>query len=60
MLEFAPVYGEWNDYYEDYKWQKLSTCARYFGYKKENKFHSGLEDIFAILHCYFEMNVEYK
>ena len=27
MLEFAQEYGEWNEYFGDYKWQKLSTAA---------------------------------
>lgn len=53
MLEFAPIYGEWNGYYEDYKWQKLTTCASYFGY--EFKAHDSLEDVRATLHCYNAM-----
>lgn len=32
MIPFAEVCGEWNDYYQDYKWQKLVTCAGYYGY----------------------------
>ena len=29
MVEFAPIYGDWNEYFGDYKWQKLSVCAAY-------------------------------
>lgn len=32
MVPFAEVYGEWNDYFRDYKWQKLTTAAAYYGY----------------------------
>ena len=31
MKEFAPIYGEVG-YRGGYKWQSLSTCAKYFGY----------------------------
>lgn len=30
MLNFAPICGEYNEYYGDYKWQKLSVCAAYY------------------------------
>lgn len=50
MLEFAPIYGEWNEYYGDYKWQKLTTAANYYGYKFNA--HDSLEDVKATLHCY--------
>lgn len=50
MQEFAPIYGEWSDYYEDYKWQSLSTCAAYYGY--EFHAHDSLEDARATLFCY--------
>ena len=29
MLQFAVHYGEWCDYYGDYKWQQLATAAHY-------------------------------
>lgn len=50
MREFAEIYGEWNEYYENYKWQKLSTCAAYYGY--EFKAHDSKEDTLATLFCY--------
>lgn len=53
MKEFAKIYGEWNDYFDDYKWQKLSVCADYYGY--EFQAHNSLEDIKATLYCYKKM-----
>lgn len=50
MFSFAEIYGEWNDYYGEYKWQKLSKCAEYYGY--EFKAHDSLEDVKATLYCY--------
>lgn len=50
MLEFAKEYGEWNEYFGDYKWQKLSTAASYYGYKF--KAHDSLEDVRATLYVY--------
>ncbi len=45
MLMFAEVYGEWNDYFQDYRWQTLRTAASYYGY--EFKAHDALEDVKA-------------
>lgn len=50
MRMFAPIYGEWNSHFEDYKWQKLTTCAAYYGY--EFKAHDSMEDVRATWHCY--------
>ena len=50
MLDFTEIYGEWNEYYGNYKWQKLTTCASYYGY--EFKAHDSLEDVRATLYCY--------
>lgn len=56
MEEFAEVYGEWSDYFDSYKWQKLSVCAEYYNYNWENdKAHDSLADCRATLHCYKEM-----
>lgn len=54
MREFAPIYGEWSEDRQDYKWQKLTTCAAYYGYdwKKSEKAHNSLGDCFATLFCY--------
>lgn len=50
MLEFAPIFGEWNEHFQDYTWQKLTTCAAYYGF--EFKAHDSLEDCLAVLYCY--------
>ena len=54
MIPFAKVYGVWNDTYQNYKWQKLITCARYYGYQGDG-WHDSLADTKATLHCYLEM-----
>lgn len=56
MIDFAEIYGEYNPKYGDYKWQKLITCANYYGYTAEGSFHDSLEDVKATLYCYYKMN----
>ena len=59
MQDFAPIYGEWSEERGDYKWQKLSTCAAWYGYEwTERGAHNSLEDCLATLHCYKEMEKE--
>lgn len=53
MIEFAEIYGEYNEKYDYYKWQKLTTCADYYGYKFNA--HDSLEDVKATLYCYNKM-----
>lgn len=53
MADFAPIYGEWSDWFQDYKWQKLEVCARYYNY--QFKAHNSLADIEATLYCYEKM-----
>lgn len=56
MLDFALIYGEYNEYYGDYKWQKLTTCAKYYNYDwGDDKAHDSLADCRATLHCYHAM-----
>lgn len=56
MIDFAEIYGEYNEHFGDYKWQKLITCANYYGYTAEGSFHDSLEDVKATLYCYYKMN----
>lgn len=57
MTIFAEIYGEWSDYFEDYKWQKLSVCADYYGYDWGlDTAHDSLSDCRATLYCYKELN----
>lgn len=55
MLEFAPIYGEWDYYRKDYRWQKLEVCARYYNYTGNVAYHDSLEDVRATLHCFHSM-----
>ena len=54
MIDFARQYGEWDSYHEDYKWQKLVTAARYYGY--EYKAHDSMNDVFATLFVHNQMS----
>lgn len=49
MLDYAPIYGEWSDYWDDYRWQTLETCAHC--YKIDFRAHNSLEDIRATMEC---------
>ena len=55
MTAFAEIYGEWNEYFHDYKWQKLQTCAEYYGYTGDGSFHDSLEDVRATLYCFYKI-----
>ena len=55
MEQFAQGYGEWNEYYECYKWQKLTTAAAYYGYDWNSRpegAHNSLADCYATLFVY--------
>lgn len=47
MIDFAEIYGEWSDYKQSYKWQKLSSAAAYYDFKFSA--HNSLEDVKATL-----------
>ena len=53
MLMFAEVYGEWNAYHGNYRWQKLTTAADYYGYDFDA--HDALNDVKATLHIFKRM-----
>jgi DNA polymerase III subunit epsilon len=48
MLAFSPIYGDWNDYHGNYRWQKLTTAASYYGVKVKNA-HAALGDCLMTL-----------
>lgn len=52
MIDFAEIYGEWSNYYGNYKWQKLTTAAYYYGYNFDDLAHDSLEDVKATLVVY--------
>lgn len=43
MLMYSEFHGDWNDYWGNYSWQKLSTAASRFGIKVTNA-HNALAD----------------
>lgn len=44
MDSFAEVYGEWDNYNERYKWQKLSVAANYYELRWQGQAHGSLAD----------------
>jgi DNA polymerase III subunit epsilon len=48
MHRFASFYGEWNEYFGDWTWQKLSTAAKYFDIEQKNA-HRALDDTVTTL-----------
>lgn len=47
MLEFAEHYGEWNDYYGNYRWQKLTNAANYVCHNWQDAPHRAKSDCLA-------------
>lgn len=43
MKMFSAYYGEWNDYFGDYRWQRLEFAGRELGIELENT-HRALDD----------------
>lgn len=55
MKPFAKTYGEPSSRYPGkYKYQKLITCAKYYGYSEEG-WHDSLADTKATLYCFWKM-----
>ena len=55
MELFAPIYGEWNDYYGSFKRKNLGVAAKYFGYDWNSRpegAHNSLADCYATLFVY--------
>lgn len=53
MRAFAPIYGEWAEWKKDWKWQRLSKCAEYYGL--EFNAHNALEDAAVTVKCYWKI-----
>jgi DNA polymerase-3 subunit epsilon len=47
MLAFAEHYGSWNEYYGNYRWQKLITAAKYVCHEWQHDSHSAIGDALA-------------
>ena len=55
ILHAAKIYGEPSIRYPGkYKYQKLITCAKYYGYSEEG-WHDSLADTKATLYCFWKM-----
>ena len=52
MIEFAKIYEEWNNYYGNRTYQKLTNVACYYGYNFDELTHDSLEDVKATLVVY--------
>lgn len=58
MFSFSEIYGEWSEYHQSYKWQKLTTAARYYGYDWNSRgisAHNSLADCYATLYIYSQI-----
>lgn len=55
MLEFAKIYGEWSEYFWDYKWQKLAIAMWYYNLKWRGNSHTSLTDTFACRDVWLKM-----
>ena len=49
MKLFAAYYGMWDEYHEDWKWQKLTAAADYMNVKTEGKAHRAVTDCLMTL-----------
>lgn len=52
MPKFAEIYGDFNEKYGSYKWQKLTTAAAYYNYEWEAKAHGAKADVLATIFLY--------
>lgn len=52
MRQFAEVYGEWSEKYQDYRFQKLTFCAAHYDYVWTHGPHDSLEDAKATVYCW--------
>lgn len=48
MEGFAEIYGDWNSYHGNYRWQKLSTAAAFYNILQEEA-HGALADCLTTL-----------
>ena len=57
MESFAAIYGEWDESYQEYSWQKLKRCARYYHYdwNEVKDEHRAMAYAKATLYCWKKM-----
>jgi DNA polymerase III epsilon subunit-like protein len=58
MEEYAPVRGSWDEYHQDYRWCKLSVCARHYHVKFDP--HKSSEDARATVECFYALLADEK
>ena len=56
MRLYASKHGAWSDYYQDYEWVSLSTCASRYSY--DFQAHNSLSDCEATLYIYHQLQCE--
>lgn len=49
MTAFAEIYGDWNEYRGNFKWQKLETAAHYYKIPEQGQAHTALADCLTTL-----------
>lgn len=54
MREFAPIWGRWDDYHNDWRWPKLAQCAKHYGIT-DFDVHSSLGDAEATRQCFLAL-----
>lgn len=54
MEAYAEIHGEWLAWKHGFKWQKLETCAKHYGYSCSH-YHDALEDAKTTLLCFHAM-----
>lgn len=55
MLKFAKVYGEYSEYFGNYKWQSLSTAMEYYNLEWQGLAHNSLADTYACRDIWYAM-----
>lgn len=57
MESFAAIYGEWDESYQEYSWQKLKRCAHYYHYdwNEVKEEHRAMAYAKATLYCWKKM-----
>lgn len=54
MREFAPIWGRWDDYHNDWRWPKLAQCAKHYGITDFDA-HSSRGDAEATRQCFLAL-----
>lgn len=55
MLAFAEYRGDWNDYYDGFRWYKLAVAANATGFNGDVDWHRALGDALAARHVWMHI-----